>query len=71
MTIFDQEVTPEISYQEFMRGVDYRVNLLEKTEALRKSDNLRYSKLIEKYQVEHSKLYLMPVERLKELVKEI
>jgi len=57
--------------QEFIREMNYRANLLKKTEALRKSDNLKYSSLVEKYKAEHGRLYKMPIERLKELVGEI
>jgi len=58
MTIFDQEM-------------NYRAGLLRKLETLRKSDNLKYSKLVEKYKVDHGRLYMLPIERLKELVEEL
>jgi len=64
-------MTEKIFSQEFIREMNYRAKLLRKAEALRKSDNLKYSKLIEKYQVEHRRLYMLPIERLKELVSEI
>ena len=64
-------MTEKIFSQEFIREMNYRANLLKKAEALRKSDNRRYSKLIEKHRVEHGRLYILPIERLKELVSEI
>ena len=64
-------MTEKIFSQEFIREMNYRAKLLRKAETLRKSDNLKYSKLIEKYQVEHGRLYILPIERLKELVEEI
>ena len=57
--------------QEFIREMNYRAKLLRKAEALRKSDNLKYSKLIEKHQVEHRRLYILPIEKLKALVEEV
>ena len=57
--------------QEFIREMNYRASLIERVEALRKSDNREYSKLIEKHRVEHGRLYILPIERLKELVSEI
>ena len=57
--------------QEFLREMNFKAKLIKKTEALRKSDNLKYSSLIEKHKLEHGKLYLLPVDRLKELVGEI
>ena len=57
--------------QEFIREMNYRPKLLKTIEALRKSDNVRYSKLVEHYRGEHGRLYTLPIARLKELVGEI
>ena len=62
MTIFDQE---------FLREMNFRAKLLKKAEALRKLDNLKYSKLVDKHNVEHGRLYLLPIEKLKALVEEM
>ena len=62
MTIFSKEA---------LREMNFKAKLIRKAEALRKSDNVKYSSLIEKHKVEHGKLYLLPVDRLKGLVEEI
>ena len=51
--------------------MNLKTELLWKLEALRKSDNLRYSKLVDKHNVEHGRLFMLPVKKLKELVEEI
>ena len=48
-----------------------RVSLIRKAEALRKSDNLKYSKLIEKHRVEYRRLYILAIEKLKALVEDV
>ena len=57
--------------QEALREMNFKAKLIRKTEALRKSDNVKYSVLIEKHKAEYGKLYLLPIDRLKELVGEI
>ena len=51
--------------------MNLKTELLRKLEALRKLDNLKYSKLVDKHQVEHGRLYLLPIEKLKALVEEM
>lgn len=67
----EKNMTETIFDQEALREMNFKAGLLRKAEALRKSDNLTYSKLVEKHKAEHGKLYLLPVDRLKELVGEI
>ena len=57
--------------QEFFREMNFKADLLRKTETLRKSDNLKYSKLVEKHKAKYRKLYLLPIKILKDLVGEI
>ena len=57
--------------KEALREMNFKTELIRKAEVLRKSDNVRYSKLIEKYKAEHGRLLLLPIEKLKELVGEI
>lgn len=54
----------------FLREMNYKTALIIKTENLRKTNNLRYSQLIDKYKAEHKKLNMLPVEKLKDLVSE-
>ena len=51
--------------------MNLKTELLRKLEALRKRDNLKYSALVEKHELEHRKLYLLPIKKLKELVEEL
>lgn len=57
--------------KEAIREMNFKAKLLLKLEALRKSDNLTYSALVDKYKVEHGRLYLLPIEKLCELVGEL
>ena len=50
--------------KEALREMNYKAKLIRKAEGLRKSDNLKYSSLIEKYKVEHGRLYMLPIEKL-------
>ena len=51
--------------------MNHKADLLWKLEALRKSDNLKYSKLVDKHNVEHGRLFMLSVDKLKALVGEI
>jgi len=64
-------MTEKIFSQEFIREMNYRAKLLRKAETLRKSDNLKYSKLIEKHRVEYRRLYILAIEKLKALVEDV
>lgn len=61
-------MTEKLFDQEFLREMNFKAKLLRKTETLRKADNLKYSKLVEKYEGDHGRLYLLPIQRLKDLV---
>ena len=55
----------------FLREMNFKAALLKKVEALRKTDNVKYSGLVDKYKAQHKKLNFLPVEELKELVGEL
>ena len=50
--------------KEALREMNFKAKLIRQTEALRKSDNLKYSSLIEKHKIEHGRLYMLPIEKL-------
>lgn len=64
-------MTDEIFTKEYIREMNYKASLIRKAEALRKSDNLKYSKLVDTYGGEYRRLYVLSIERLKELVSEL
>lgn len=57
--------------EEFLRELNYKARLLRQAEVLRKSNNVQYSKLCDKYNAEHSKLNRLSINQLKEFVEEI
>lgn len=61
----------EIFSEEFLREMNYKADLLRKLEVFRKSDNLKYSKLVDEHNLQHKRLYSLSVEKLKELVQEL
>ena len=54
---------------EFLREMNAKANLIRKCEAVRKVDNLKYSKVVEKYKAKYRQLYLLPIKELKILVE--
>lgn len=56
---------------EFLRELNFKADLIRKAEALRKSNNVRYSKLVDKYGAEHKKLKQLSVKDLKAFIEEI
>lgn len=55
----------------FLRELNFKATLLKKVEALRKTDNVKYSGLVDKYEAKYQRLNSLPVEKLKELVGEL
>ena len=57
--------------EEFLREMNLKADLIRKTEALRQSDNLQYSKLIDKHKVEYRRLHVLPIGRLRMVASDI
>lgn len=57
--------------EEFLRELNFKARLIHKAETLRKSDNIKYSKLVDKYGAQHRKLNYLPIQQLKQLIQEI
>ena len=62
---------PQIFKGEALRELNFKAGLIRKAEVVRKANNLKYSKVVEKYEAEYRKLYWLPVEQLKVLVEEL
>jgi len=56
--------------QEFLRNINFKAKLIRKAENLRKTDNVKYSLIVDKYKAGHKKLNMLPVEKLRDLVSE-
>lgn len=61
----------ELFSEEFLREMNIKADLISKIESLRKSDNLQYSKLIDKYKVEHRRLHVLTINKLKMIANDI
>lgn len=62
---------PEIFSDEYRREMNVKADLIRKAEAIRKTNNLKYSKVIEKYKAQYQRLHRLPIRRLKIVVEEL
>jgi hypothetical protein len=56
---------------EFLREMNAKAHLIAEAEAVRKKDNLRYSKLLEKHKAKYRQLYLQDIKQLQILVEDL
>jgi hypothetical protein len=56
---------------EFLREMNAKAHLIAEAEAVRKKDNLKYSKLVEKHKAKYRQLSLLPIKQLQVLVEDL